>query len=50
MCRRDMAEEYAVMKGLVPQGKIQIFENGGHPAVMSRAEEFARTVISFINS
>ncbi|WP_343208875.1 alpha/beta hydrolase [Anaerolentibacter hominis] len=47
MCRKDMAEEYRAMNLLVPDGTIHLFPSGGHPAMLTNAEEFAETVKAF---
>ena len=49
MCRRDIEEEYLEMNQLVQNGKIHIFETGGHPAVLSNAESAADLINKFIN-
>lgn len=49
MCRQDMLEEYKEMDRLVGNGKIYMFETGGHPAVLSNAESAARVITDFLN-
>ena len=49
MCRQDMLEEYKEMDRLVGNGKIYMFETGGHPAALSNAESAARVITDFLN-
>lgn len=49
MCRQDMLEECKEMDRLVGNGKIYMFETGGHPAVLSNAESAARVITDFMN-
>ena len=49
MCRQDMLEEYKEMDRLVGNGRIYMFETGGHPAVLSNAESAARVITDFMN-
>ena len=48
MCRRDLAQEYAAMAALIPEASIHLFDHGGHPAILSNAEAFARRAAAFI--
>ena len=41
MCRSDMEEEYMEMKEMMGNTSIHMFPHGGHPAILSNAEEFA---------
>ena len=50
MCRKDMAEEYAAMTRLIPNGTIHLFDTGGHPAVLSNAEHSASIITAYLNS
>lgn len=50
MCRKDLADEYREMNRLVPDGRIHLFEKGGHPAVFSNAEACARLVLDFMKN
>ncbi len=50
MCREDLLVEYAQMERLVQNGRIHMFETGGHPAVMTNAESSARVIRKFIDS
>ena len=50
MCRRNMAEEYEEMNQLVQNGTIHIFKTGGHPAIMTNAELFAKVITEYLNS
>lgn len=48
MCRQDLEAEYWQMERLVPDGMVHIFEKGGHPAMLSSAEEFADIAKKFL--
>lgn len=48
MCRDDMEAEYKEVKALVDDVSIQMFQQGGHPAILSNAEDFARCATTFI--
>lgn len=48
MCRKDFVEEYRQMNLLVPNGIIHLFPTGGHPAILSNAEDFAQLVKTFM--
>ena len=48
MCRSDMEEEYGEMKEMMGTASIHMFPHGGHPAILSNAEEFAEIVKDFI--
>ena len=48
MCRSDMKEEYGEMKKMMGKASIHMFKHGGHPAILSNAEEFASIAKDFI--
>ena len=48
MCRSDMEEEYMEMKEMMGNASIHMFPHGGHPAILSNAEEFAEIAKDFI--
>ena len=48
MCRSDMKEEYGEMKEMMGKASIHMFPHGGHPAILSNAEEFASIAKDFI--
>ena len=48
MCRSDMEEEYGEMKKMMGNASIHMFPQGGHPAILSNAEEFAEIAKDFI--
>ena len=48
MCRSDMEEEYMEMKEMMGNASIHMFKHGGHPAILSNAEEFAEISKDFI--
>lgn len=49
MCRKDLQKEYEEMGQLVSNGKIHLFQTGGHPAIMTNAELSAKIIAEFIN-
>ena len=48
MCRSDMKEEYGEMKKMMGKASIHMFPHGGHPSILSNAEEFAVIAKYFI--
>ena len=48
MCRSDLEQEYREMARLIPNAAVHIFERGGHPAILSNAEEAAEAITEFI--
>lgn len=48
MCRRDLAGEYAAMAAEIPHASVALFPSGGHPAILSRAEDAAQAVLAFL--
>ena len=48
MCHSDMEEEYMEMKKMMGKASIHMFPHGGHPAILSNAEEFASIAKDFI--
>ena len=48
MCRSDMKEEYGEMKKMMGKASIHMFPHGGHPSILSNAEEFAVIAQDFI--
>ena len=50
-CGRDLWDqeaEYTAMAARIPHASGHLFRSGGHPAVLSRAEEAARAVLTFL--
>lgn len=47
MCRKDFPDEYEQMKHLIFNAKIHLFPSGGHPAMLTSAEEFAEIATKF---
>lgn len=47
MCGENLAKEYEQMKRLVLNGKVHLFPTGGHPAILTNAEDFADVVKAF---
>ncbi len=48
MCRENLEQEYKAMADLIPNAVIQIFEHGGHPAIVTNAEKAAEVIRNFI--
>ena len=48
MCRSDMEEEYGEMKEMMGNASIHMFKHGGHPSILSNAEELAEIARDFI--
>lgn len=51
MCREDLEQEYREMASLIPNqaAAVHLFERGGHPAVMTHAEEAAAVICGFLS-
>ena len=51
MCREDLEQEYQEMASLIPNqaAAVHLFEWGGHPAVMTHAEEAAAVICGFLS-
>ncbi len=50
MVRKDLADEYREMAGIVGQGTVHLFDAGGHPAILTNAEAAAQIIHRFINT
>ena len=48
MCRPNLEQEYKQMTAIIPNAKIYIFQQGGHPAVLTNAEEFSQLIQRFL--
>ena len=48
MCRKNLEQEYKEIAAIIPSATIQIFEHGGHPAIISNAEQAAKSICDFI--
>lgn len=48
MCRKDLEEEYKQMTQLTPDGKMYLFPTGGHPAILTNAEQFLDIAKEFL--
>ena len=48
MCRLDLEAEYTAMAAQIPCASVCLFPSGGHPAVLTRAEDAARAVLAFL--
>lgn len=48
MCRENLEREYKEIAALIPRAAIQIFERGGHPAILTNAEQAAEIISHFI--
>ncbi|HCQ6081510.1 TPA: alpha/beta hydrolase [Clostridioides difficile] len=42
MCRHNLEEEYKQMATFISKASIYIFSQGGHPAILTNADEFAQ--------
>lgn len=49
-CRSNLEEEYRTMASILPLSSVYLFPSGGHPAIMTNAEEAAKLIKSFISS
>lgn len=51
MCREDLEREYREMAEMIPRraAAVHLFEQGGHPAIMSNAEEAAELIRGFLS-
>ena len=50
MCRPNLEDEYKQMSTVIPNAKVYIFNQGGHPAILSNAEEFAQLIQRFLSA
>ena len=48
MCRKNLEQEYKEMADLIPNAAIQIFEHGGHPAILTNAEKAVEVISEFV--
>ena len=48
LCRLDLEAEYTAMAAQIPCASVCLFPSGGHPAVLTRAEDAARAVLAFL--
>ena len=48
MCRKNLEEEYQQMAAHIPRATIQMFEHGGHPAILTNAEQAAEVICTFM--
>lgn len=48
MCRSNLAGEYEAIKHTLVHTQIHLFPTGGHPAMLTNAEEFAKVAIQFL--
>ncbi|HBF6082867.1 TPA: alpha/beta hydrolase, partial [Clostridioides difficile] len=49
MCRHNLEEEYKQMATFISKASIHIFSQGGHPAILTNADEFAQLAKVFFN-
>jgi pimeloyl-ACP methyl ester carboxylesterase len=47
--RKDLADEYRKMADIVKCGTVHLFDDGGHPAILSNATAAAQAILQFIN-
>ena len=50
MCRKNLEQEYREMAALLPNAAIWMFEEGGHPAIMTNAERAAEVICRFCSA
>ena len=50
MCRSDLEDEYKQMSRVIPEAKVYIFNQGGHPAILTNAEEFSQLIQRFLSA
>lgn len=50
MCRPDLENEYKQMAAIIPDAKVYIFNQGGHPAILTNAEEFSQLIQGFLSA
>lgn len=50
MCRSDLEDEYKQMSTVIPDAKAHIFNQGGHPAILTNAEEFSQLIQRFLSA
>ncbi|MCI8417203.1 MAG: alpha/beta hydrolase [Lachnospiraceae bacterium] len=50
MCRPNLEEEYRQMSTVIPNAKVYIFDQGGHPAVLTNADEFSQLIRKFLSA
>ena len=48
MCRKNLEEEYQQMAAHILRATIQMFEHGGHPAILTNAEQAAEVICTFM--
>ena len=48
LCREDLPQEYEEMAASMPRASVHIFEQGGHPAILTNAEQAAEVIREFI--
>lgn len=49
MCRPDLENEYKQMAAIIPNAKVYIFNHGGHPTILTNAEEFSQLIQRFLS-
>ena len=49
-CRENLAQEYKEMAALIPRAVIRLFDQGGHPAILTNGEQAAEIIRSFLLS
>lgn len=49
MCRPNLEEEYEQMSMVIPNAKVYIFNQGGHPAILTNAEELSQLIKKFLS-
>lgn len=46
--QENLEQEYKEIAAIIPSATIQIFEHDGHPAIISNAEQAAKSICDFI--
>lgn len=49
MCRPDLEQEYKQMTAIIPNAKIHIFHQGGHPAILTNSEDSSQLIQRFLS-
>lgn len=49
MCRHNLEDEYKQMSTVIPNAKVHIFNEGGHPSILTNAEEFSQLIQRFLS-
>ncbi len=50
MAAPNFADYYCEIQRMLPQTKIHLFEKGGHPSILTNAEQTAQLIKDFLKS